>query len=125
MSKELSEIESRFKRLIKQDCKPFPKKNEKLDAPHQKGVYIILNPKGKVLHVGRTPRAKGGIHQRLNDHLHGRSSFVSCYLKHKAYKLRRGYQYQYLKVKYPRRRALLEAYAIAHLCPRHLGVGKE
>jgi hypothetical protein len=37
--------------------------------------------------------------------------------------LRNGYKYQYLVVQNARLRALLEAYATAHLCPIHLGLG--
>ena len=46
------------------------------------GVYIIYSPNGRVTHVGRTVRGKRGLRQRLNNHLHGASSFV--YLMHGA-----------------------------------------
>ncbi len=76
------------------------------------------------MHVGRTLRGKGGIHQRLNNHLHGQSSFTAVKFDRMGWKLRNGYEYQYLEVRNSRKRALLEAYAIGMLCPNHIGLGE-
>jgi len=87
-------------------------------------VYVIYNPKGTVLHVGRTPRAKKGLRQRLNNHLLGQSSFAHKYLKGRGNLLRKGYKFKYLVIKNPRERALVEAFSVGKLCPAHLGLGK-
>jgi len=123
MSIELRKVESLFGCLRKQPIISFPAPRGTLEASDRLGIYLIISPSGKVLHVGRTPRAKYGICQRLYDHLYGRSSFVYYYLAKKGYLLRNGYKYQYLVVQNARLRALLEAYATAHLCPIHLGLG--
>jgi hypothetical protein len=126
MPNELSKVKSLFKNLRRQSVFRFPKPKGTLDAATKRGVYLIINPSGKVVHVGRTTRAKFGIYQRLYDHLNGRSSFVYKYrpLHKKGSSLRKGYKYQYLVVENGRQRALLEAYAMAHLCPKHLGLGR-
>src|SRR3970040_2734550 len=90
----------------------FPAAKQPLDAPTDKGVYVIYNPEGDVLHVGRTPRARQGIRQRLRDHLATRSSFTLQYLDRDGSKLRTGYKFRCLCVESPRLRALLEAYAV-------------
>jgi hypothetical protein len=96
-----------------------------LHAPKRQGVYVIFSPKNRVLHVGSTPRAKNGIAQRLRDHLATRSSFTINYepLKSDGSRLRGGYKFCYLIVRSQRQRALLEALAIGHLCPAHIGLG--
>jgi len=128
MSREIQEIKKLFDELRKQDKQPFPKKGGILNAPREHGVYIIRrNVRGKetVLHVGRTLRGKNGIYQRLKNHLGGASSFTKQYLNGKGSILRtNGYTYQYLVIKSPRKRALLEAYVIGTLCPKHLGTGE-
>ena len=116
-----------FEKLMLAPLRTFPELGQRLDAPGLQGVYVILDPRGRdVLHVGRTPRAKGGIAQRLKSHLGSRSSFVRGYehLGGDGTKLRRDkYTFRCLVVESPRQRALLEAYAIGHLCPAHLGTG--
>jgi hypothetical protein len=124
LSREQRTVRKRFDTLINATPHSFPKKGERLDAPKKPGVYVIYDPKGKVVHVGTTPRAKNGIHQRLGNHLNGPSSFKRDYLGGDGSKLRTGYSYRCLPVNDPRRRALLEAYAIGCLCPKHLGVGQ-
>jgi excinuclease UvrABC nuclease subunit len=96
----------------------------KVEAPVEPGVYVIYGARGKVLHVGRTPRGMLGLRQRLTNHLHGMSSFVIKHLNRDSSKLRNGCAFRCLVVKHPRRRALLEAYATGCLCPAHLGVGE-
>lgn len=88
-------------------------------------MYVIRDPGRQVVHVGRTPRAKGGLHQRLYDHLAGRSSFVADYLKGKEWKLRGGFTFQYLEVPDHRQRVLLEYHATVVHCPKHLGDGSK
>lgn len=92
-----------------------------MEAPLEPGVYVIRKEKN-VLHVGRTSRAKYGIYQRLKNHLHGASSFTDKHLKGNGEALRKGQTYQYLIVKDARLRALLEAYTIGMLCPKHIGL---
>lgn len=116
-------VQELFNELRSQDEFPFPQHRKRLVAPAEPGVYVIRK-RETVLHVGRTLRAKGGLHQRLNDHLHGSSSFTNKYLGGEGAKLREdGHTYQYLPVGDPRLRALLEAYAVGSLCPKHIGLG--
>jgi hypothetical protein len=120
---ERQEIESLFEEFEKETIYPFPQAGEPLDVPSKQGVYVIRNPAGQVVHVGRTLRGRGGLSQRLNNHLRGQSSFVQTHLEGDASRLRDGYTYQYLEVPDDRKRALLECLAIASHCPQHLGVG--
>jgi len=113
-----------FDKLCAQPKLSFPTFRQPLDAPSKLGVYIIRNEE-VVLHIGRTLRGRNGIHQRLKNHLHGSSSFTNEYLKGKGATLREdGYTYQYLALEDPRKRALLEAYAVGTLCPKHVGLGE-
>ena len=112
-----------FRQLCRQPVIPFPAPRGRLDAPYALGVYLIRDPSKHVVHVGRTPRAKNGLHQRLGDHLAGRSSFVYDHLGGDGSRLRAGYSFQCLAVEDGRKRALLEAFATAWLCPDHLGLG--
>ena len=125
MSKELTKIRELYKSLLKAPDQIFPRPRERLTASTKQGVYIVSDAKGAVLHVGKTARAKGGIRQRLNNHLHGQSSFTIKYLSGNGEKLRGKCKFKYIDVANPRIRALLEAYAISNLCPKHLGLGAE
>src|SRR5262249_28862599 len=120
---ERREILRLFRELCRQSRHKFPLQRVKLDAPYALGVYVIYDPTDRVVHVGRTPRAKGGLHKRLYDHLSGASSFTNEYLNGDGSQLRGAYSYQYLEVADARKRALLEALAIGCLCPAHLGLG--
>jgi len=111
-----------FRQLCRQTTVPFPQPYHRLKAPCARGVYVIRDPGGRVVHVGRTPRAKNGLRQRLKAHLAGQSSFVRNYLAKDGSRLRSGYTFQYLEVEDARKRALLEAFATAWLCPDHLGL---
>jgi hypothetical protein len=123
MTCENQEVKRLLVKLCKQPKRSFPKPRQTLDAPAKPGVYIIRK-KDAVLHVGRTLRGNGGIHQRLKNHLYGSSSFTKKYMKGKGKTLREdGYTYQYLELKDPRKRSLLEAYAVGTLCPKHIGLG--
>ena len=123
MTSERQKVKELFTELCKQPMRQFPQEREQLEAPSEPGVYIIC--KGKiVLHVGRTLRGKYGLYQRLKNHLHGLSSFTDKYLKGNGAALRKGHAYQFLVVKNARLRALVEAYAIGTLCPKHIGLGE-
>ncbi len=123
-SGELKIIQEWLAALLRAEKQPFPGPYKTLIAPNQKGVYIIYSPRGKVLHVGSTPRAKHGIAQRLRNHLAGQSSFTAKMFNRDGSQLRNGYQYSYRVVKNDRHRALLEALAIGQLCPEHIGLGR-
>jgi len=124
MITERKRIEDLFTDLCNKPVRLFPKERERLSAPSDSGVYIIR--KGDtVLHVGRTVRGKEGIRQRLKNHLHGSPSFTNKYLKGNGAVLRDGeHTYKFIVVEYARDRALLEAYAIGILCPKHIGLGE-
>ena len=123
MNKENQEIIALFEVLRSQPKRSFPRSRQPLDAPTTHGVYIMRKNE-TVLHVGRTVYGQNGLYQRLNNHLHGASSFTRGYLKGKGATLREsGYTYQFLELEDSRKRALLEAYAIGTLCPEHLGLG--
>ena len=109
--------------LLRGTRRPFPLQRERLQAPNGRGVYVIYNGRGIVVHVGRTPKARGGIAQRLKDHMAAASSFTLQYLKGDGAKLRGKYYFRCLVVANPRHRALLEAYATGCLCPAHIGLG--
>jgi hypothetical protein len=121
MTEEQTEIEALFLNVISAPRTPFPSKGVSISAPDQKGVYVIHDQGGRVLHVGMTPKAKGGIAQRLRDHMAGNSSFTDTYLKGNGKALRDGCTFQCLVVPEPRKRALLEALSTGRLCPAHIG----
>ena len=92
---------------------------------HRVMLCISIREEEVVLHVGRTQRGKNGLRQRINNHLHGASSFHIEYLKPKRINLRSAqYTYQYLELADARKRALLESYAVGTLCPKHIGTGE-
>lgn len=122
--REQKQVRTLFGQLVKAPLHLFPKAGERLSAPNERGIYIIYSPRGKIIHVGRTPSGRNGLRQRLSNHLYGASSFTIHYLGGQGSKLRAGYKFQYLSVADDRRRALLEAYAIGSLCPSHLGLGQ-
>jgi hypothetical protein len=125
MNNESREIKMLFDELCAQTKRSFPQHGQLLDAPSKPGVYIIRKNE-TVLHVGRTVRGRYGIRQRLKNHLHGSSSFINDYLKGNGAILREeGYNYQFLELEDPRKRALLEAYAVGTLCPLHIGLGEK
>ncbi len=123
MSNEQKTVKDFFTKLTDSELQAFPRLREELNAPDHHGVYVIYSPKEKVLHVGRTIRAKGGIAQRLRGHMSASSSFTNKYLKGKGSKLRGKYKFRCVVVKNKRHRALIEAYATGHLCPAHIGLG--
>jgi hypothetical protein len=123
MKVESEEIFMLFESLRQQPKRHFPKIEEPFDVPIVHGVYVIYQGED-VLHVGRTIRAEKGLRQRLLNHPQGKSSFARAYLREKGINLRdEGVTFQFLKEPDHRKRALLEAFAIGKLCPRHIGVG--
>lgn len=124
MTSELAQIKKLFNALKRAPLRKFPLAGARIDAPDVQGVYIIYSPGGSVLHVGRTLRGKKGLRQRLNNHLQAGSSFVIHYFDGEGSKLRKGYRFRCLAVADNRKRALLEFYALAHLCPKHIGLGE-
>lgn len=120
-TREQAAIASLLAKLVAAERTPFPPKRERLDAPEKPGVYVIFDPRGRVLHVGMTPRARKGIRQRLRDHMARRSSFVKKYLSGNVDRLRDTHAFAWLVVPNRRHRALLEALAIGTLCPAHIG----
>jgi hypothetical protein len=124
MNSDQRSIKRLLKDLGRKHPKEFPETGRP-NAPREQGVYVIFNPQGRVVHVGRTLRAKRGIFQRLCDHLATRSSFTNQYppLKGNGANLREGYKFSCLRVTDDRNRALLEALAIGCLRPAHIGLG--
>lgn len=109
-----------FRDLVEAPLKPFPAIGP-LICPAERGVYVIYNPNGEVAHVGCTPKGRKGLQQRLRNHLAGQSSFTKRQFDGAGKTLRNGYSYRFVVIESGRYRALLEAYAIGHLCPIHLG----
>lgn len=120
---ERQQIKSLFKTLDRQPEALFPMPGARLAITSAQGVYVIRGKDRVVMHVGRTLRAKEGLLQRIGDHTAGKSSFVREYLKGRREVLRHGCTHQFLEVSDDRQRALLEHYAIAWHCPKHLGIG--
>lgn len=123
MTRNYRTVRALFATLLRAPLQKFPQHREPLNAPRGKGVYVIYDPKGKVVHVGRTPKARGGLGQRLKDHMSGASSFTAHHLKKDGARLRGGYKFRCLVVPDRWLRAYLEAYAIGRLCPAHIGLG--
>ena len=99
MATEFNKSMKLLEKLIEMDWSVFPEDGETLSASSNRGVYLIANLDQKVLHVGSTPRGKNGIHQRLKNHLHGKSSFARQYLIPQGLNLRAGYLYCYIEVR--------------------------
>ncbi len=57
---ERDRIRRLFDALQEQTPAPFPAAGGKLKAPKRKGVYVIYDPKDRVLHVGSTPAQRTG-----------------------------------------------------------------
>jgi len=122
--KEPDEIMKLHKELVASEQHIFPLKG-KVNVSEKHGVYIIYSPSEIVLHVGNTPSGKGGLNQRLYNHVTRTSSFSRKYLKPKGISLRKGYKFRILEVSVPRTRALLEALTAGLLCPAHIGTGEK
>lgn len=110
--------------LINSTLHTFPEFG-KIDICSKHGVYIIYNSNLEILHVGTTKTAKGGLNQRLLEHVRNQSSFAVSYLKNKGINLRNGYRFRYIEVENIRIRILLEALTAGLLCPAHIGTGEK
>ena len=121
--KERKRIEALLKLLHRQKEYAFPPAGQPLEAPSKPGVYVIRDPKGRTMHVGRTVRGREGLLQRLKNHLAGKSSFMRACMPENRSKLRKGFTFQFLVVPDDRERVLLEYSATVWHCPVHLGVG--
>lgn len=124
MPQEPKSVRAHFAHLRRAPLHRFPDQGRHLLCPRRHGVYLIIDPAGRVAHVGRTTRARGGLLQRLQNHLAGQSSFVILFLKGRPSRLRTGYSYSWVVITNPRMRGLVEAYATGVLCPSHIGTGK-
>jgi hypothetical protein len=122
--RELARIKTLYRRLLWRKPLRFPNAGEHLSVTDKHGVYIIYGPRKQVLHVGRTLRGRKGLRQRLNNHLHGSSSFTARYLRGKGSKLRGSHSFAFVEISNARTRALVEAFAVGNLCPKHLGLGE-
>jgi len=116
-------IKGMFKQLKDSTSINFPNSG-KVNVSTEQGVYIIYSPTEKILHVGKTSRAKNGLNQRLQNHLTNNSSFSIQFLKSNGKILRSGYKFQYIVESNGRKRTLLEALATGLLCPAHVGTGE-
>lgn len=123
MTREQEKVKALFAELMRSQLQTFPESRGKLNAPAGRGVYIIYDSRGRVAHVGSTPRAKGGIAQRLRNHMAGASSFTRVKFNRDGSKLRSKYKFQCIEIRDKRCRAFLEAYAIGTMCPSHIGIG--
>ena len=119
---EPSIIEDLFVKLTSSKFYIFPIKG-KINVSEKHGVYIIYNPKNKVLHVGNTPSGRKGLNQRLYNHISCAGVFHKKYLEPNKIKMRGTHKFKYLEVDNIRQRALLEAYTAGKLCPIHFGTG--
>ncbi len=124
MTGEVGRVQALVRQLVRAPRVQFPPVGRGLDCPPQQGVYLIRDAHGRVLHVGRTTRARKGLVDRLRGHLGGRSSFVVHYLDNNPEKLRAGFTYAWIVVPNHRLRALVEALATGQFCPAHIGTGE-
>ena len=124
MATEFERVQKFFGILDGATLRDFPAAGERLNVPETHGVYAIFGRRGlRVLHVGRTVTGAKGLRQRLSNHLHGRSSFVTLHFDREAARVR-SLRFKYVEVANPRIRALLEAYAIGQHCPSHIGYAR-
>lgn len=126
MPTELQRVKARFKELHSAALTRFPEPGGSITAPSDHGVYAIVAPRGsRVLHVGRTVTGRRGLKHRLSNHLQGKSSFVTLYLREQKRPLDiRRCWFKYVVEPNARIRALLEAYATGQYCPAHIGIAR-
>ncbi len=118
---ERKEVIRLYKKLINANSHNFPEEGESLEAPCEKGVYIILSPKNKVLRVGSTG-AQGGIRRRLRYHMSGNSEFIYNYVEGDGKWLRGRCKFKYIEEEDDEIRAYLKAYATVDLWPEYIDV---
>jgi hypothetical protein len=123
MKGEPKAVKAKLAQLLRSPMVPFPPAGERLDVPDLHGVYIIYDPKGQ----GSPCRPDGSRETRALPEAQqppqGASSFVVTALDGKGSVLRDGYKYRRISIENSRLRAFLEAFAIGHLCPDHIGDG--
>jgi excinuclease UvrABC nuclease subunit len=119
---EANAVQTLFRSLITAPLREFPRAGPP-SVERESGVYVVYDLNGAVLHVGRT--TKGTLRNRLNNHLHGQSSFTRSFVAPRQLDVRSACRFRYLVVPDARRGALLEAHAIGRLCPAHLGTGSD
>ena len=121
---ESQKVEELFNNLLESETYRFPVSGKVNKSPKQ-GVYIIYGTKNEVLHAGKTARAKGGLNQRLTNHLRNQSSFSNQYVLSKGIDLRQTGRFKFIEIENPRTRAFVEALTIGKLCPAHIGTGSK
>lgn len=121
---ECEEIEFLYKKLEKSEMFAFPETG-KVQVSKKQGVYIVYHSDESVLHVGRTPRGKNGLNQRLYNHITGSSSFSRKYLKPHKISLRKKCTFRFIEVEDVRKRAFLESLTVGRLCPAHIGTSEK
>lgn len=117
MHREQKQIKRLFAKLKIEPRRKFPLFRQKLDAPEAPGVYVIYDQYGKIEHVGESTSIAG----RLRGHMSNASSYVNKSLEGDGTRLRGIFWFRCLPVGNRRRRMLLQAFTIGHLCPRHIG----
>lgn len=120
--KETTEVKDFFEDLLKAQLMRLPSQGPPKVSSNQ-GVYILYSVIGVVLHVGRSIRAKGGVNQRLNDHLKGKGSFTREYAYLSKIELREEVPFRFKEVHDDPKRALVEAFTCRSLCRVHLATG--
>jgi hypothetical protein len=121
---ESEKIHKLFEKLVLSKDHIFPPIG-KVNVSTNHGVYIIYSPKMKILHVGKTTTAIGGLNQRLLNHVRNQSSFSKNYLIPNSLNLRHGHKFKFIEVENARTRSLLEALTAGILCPEHIGTGQK
>ncbi|MDY2586790.1 GIY-YIG nuclease family protein [Winogradskyella aquimaris] len=119
---ESENVKTLYDNLINAQFYSFPLLG-KVSVSVKQGVYIIYGSNNKVLHVGKTSRAKNGLNQRLTNHLRAQSSFSKAYLIKNGIDLRQIGSYKIIEIEDSRMRTFVEALAIGKLCPAHVGTG--
>lgn len=113
-------IQSHFNRLIKSRLLSFKSTTDVNNISTNLGVYIIYNNKKEVLYIGRTPKAKGGLKQRIKNHLNGASSFSINFAQKNNLDLKKIGKFRYIPIEDYSERAYTEALATGKLCPQYI-----
>lgn len=117
---ERAEVKRLFEELTKAPTINFPKARGRLEAPKLAGVYVIYNPVGAPLYVGKTKQ----LRRRLARHMRGRTRLLKRYMSDSpADLLRTDHTFVHVLIPCDRLRTLVEFYAAGCLCPKHFGTG--
>ncbi|MCB0472544.1 MAG: hypothetical protein KDC56_05745 [Flavobacteriaceae bacterium] len=109
-------------KLVDAQLYAFPVRG-KIFVSESQGVYIISDGEGRALHVGSTKYGKGGLNQRLYNHISKTGVLYNEFLKPNGINLRDGYFFRFIELEDARKRALVEALTAGLLCPEHIGTG--